>query len=114
MGQHLAFGGQQHRAAVVDTHMIAYFIQRERLPHSTGGNLKKVLKHLHCTDPGRLGKLAMSRKTIARHALPSLSHARLWFFYPPPRQSLFKHRGAFEGRNDSKMRELYFCKSDVR
>ena len=84
MGQHLAFGGQQHREAVVDTYMIAYFIQRERLPHSTGEKLKKVLKHLHCTDPERVGKLAISRKTIARYALPSLSDARLWFFYPPP------------------------------
>ena len=66
MGSALAFGGQQHREAVVDSCMVACFIQRERLPHSTSKKLKKVLGHLHCTDSTKVEKISMSRKTIAR------------------------------------------------
>jgi hypothetical protein len=66
MGSAIAFGGQQHREAVVDSYMVAYFIQRERLPHSTSEKLKKVLGHLHCTDSTKVERISMSRKTIAR------------------------------------------------
>ena len=66
MGQHLAFGGQQHREAVCDSYMLAYFIQKERLPHTTAEKMKEVLKHLHFTNAEEVERVAMSSSTIAR------------------------------------------------
>jgi hypothetical protein len=84
MGQHLAYGGNQHREAVVDSYMLAYFIQKERLPHSTAQKLKRVMNHLHCTDSEKVERVAMSSKTIARYFVSKTTSMSWRVLTPPP------------------------------
>lgn len=66
MGQALAFGGQSHRQATVDSYMLAYFVLKEKVPCTTAEKLKDVLKHLHFCDAEAVKHVSMSRRTIAR------------------------------------------------
>jgi hypothetical protein len=66
MAQALAFGGQKHRESTVDSFLLAYFIMKEKLPHTTAEKLKEVLPHLHFCDAEAVSHVPMSRETVAR------------------------------------------------
>lgn len=66
MGEHLAFGGNAHRKATVDSYMLAYFCMREKIAFTLPAKLKETMVHLHCCDPEAVANMHLSRDTIAR------------------------------------------------
>jgi hypothetical protein len=69
MGEHLAFGGNAHRKATVDSYMLAYFCMREKIAFTLPAKMKETMLHLHCCDPEAVANMHLSRDTIARRCL---------------------------------------------
>ena len=69
LGLHLQYGGEAHRKGSVDSYMLAYLSLKEKLAFTTPEKLKKVMRHMHCTDPRQVDHIYLSARTVARYTI---------------------------------------------